>query len=130
MTSKSKRGRGHPPKHTRFQKGVSGNGKGRPKGAKNLSTILMEAASDRVTANIGGKSRKITKLQATAMQLATKAAGGDRGAMGKFLDWMDEFERRAAAARPPTFPFSAHDLEVLQETHARMLQCSPQDEDD
>ena len=28
-------GRGNPPKHTRFQKGVSGNKNGRPKGSKN-----------------------------------------------------------------------------------------------
>jgi hypothetical protein len=31
------------------------------------------------------------------MQLATKAAGGDQAAIGKFLDWMDEVETRAAA---------------------------------
>lgn len=55
-------GRGNPPKHTRFQKGVSGNKNGRPKGSKNLSTLLMEAARDQVTATIDGKQRKITKI--------------------------------------------------------------------
>ena len=35
---------GNPPKHTQFRKGTSGNPRGRPKGSKNLSTYLMEAA--------------------------------------------------------------------------------------
>src|SRR5436309_7407376 len=71
-------GRGNPPRHTQFRKGTTGNPNGRPKGSKNLSTYLMEAARDQVTANVGGKTRNISKIQATAMQLATKAAGGDK----------------------------------------------------
>jgi hypothetical protein len=74
-------GRGNPPKHTQFRKGTTGNPKGRPKGSKNLSTYLMEAARDQVSATVGGKTRKISKIQATAMQLATKAAGGDQPAI-------------------------------------------------
>ncbi|MGO9462073.1 MAG: DUF5681 domain-containing protein [Rhodomicrobium sp.] len=54
----AKTGRGNPPKHTRFQKGVSGNKNGRPKGSKNLGTLLMEAGRDQVTATIGGKQRR------------------------------------------------------------------------
>ena len=120
-----KTGRGNPPKHTQFQKGVSGNKNGRPKGSKNLSTVLMEAARDQVTATIDGKQRRISKLQATVMQLATKAAGGDPASMAKFLDWVDEFERRAAAAKPAEFPFSAADREVLHAVHERMRLCRP-----
>ena len=73
----AKVGKGNPPEHTRFAKGTSGNLKGRPKGSKNLSTIIMDAAKAQVTATIDGKRRKISKLVASAMQLATKAAGGD-----------------------------------------------------
>jgi hypothetical protein len=116
-------GRGHPPKHTQFPKGKSGNPKGRPKGSKNLSTLLTEAAHDRVSATIGGKARTISKLQATAMQLATKAASGDQVAINKFLDWMDEIETRAAAARPSQFPLSEADIEVIRETYERMKRC-------
>ena len=120
-----KTGRGNPPKHTQFQKGVSGNKKGRPKGSKNLSTVLMEAARDQVTATIDGKPRKISKLQATAMQLATNAASGHPASVAKFLDWFDAIERRAAAAKPAEYPFSAADLEVLYAVHERMRLCSP-----
>ena len=121
-------GKGSPPKHTQFPKGKSGNPKGRPKDSKNLSTIIGEAAQDQVTATIAGKPRKISKVQATAMQLATKAASGDPRAMGQLLDWVDEIERRAAAARPVQFPFSDADLEVLHTVHERMKLCEPPEE--
>ena len=116
-------GRGNPPKHTRFRKGISGNPKGRPKGSKNLTTYLMEAARDQVVATVGGKPRRISKIQATAMQLSTKAAGGDQNAMNKFLDWMDEIESRTAAAKPTEFPLSEPDLEVIRAIYERMKQC-------
>jgi hypothetical protein len=116
-------GRGNPPKYTQFRKGTTGNPKGRPKGSKNLSTIIMEAGRDHVTATVGGRTRKISKIQATAMQLATKAAGGDHASMGKFLDWIDEIETRAAAVRPTQFPLSAPDVEVLRMAYERMKQC-------
>ena len=116
-------GRGNPPQHTQFRKGISGNPKGRPKGSKNLSTLIMEAARDHVTATVGGRTRKISKIQATTMQLATKAAGGDHAAMGKLLDWIDEIESRDAAVKPSQFPLSEADLEVLRATYERMKQC-------
>jgi hypothetical protein len=118
--------RNEPPENSRFRRGKSGNPKGRPKGSKNLSTIMMEAARAPVTATINGKIRKITKLEATAMQLATKAAAGDRAAMGQFLDWMDEYEARAAAVRPAEFPLSEMDLEVLRAVYERMKKSDPE----
>ncbi len=121
--SGQKIGRGNPPKETQFRKGTSGNPKGRRKGSKNLSTYLREAARDQVTATIGGKTRRISKIHATAMQLATKAASGNQAAINKFLDWMDQVETRAAAARPSEFPLSAPDIEVLRAAYERMKQC-------
>jgi hypothetical protein len=123
-------GRGNPPKHSQFRKGMSGNPGGRPKGSKNLSTYLMDAARDHVTATISGKTRKISKIQATAMQLATKAAAGNQKAIGKFLDWMDEVESRAAAAKPRQFSLSAPDIDVLHAIYERMKQCNPENDED
>jgi hypothetical protein len=78
-------GYGKPPAETRFQKGQSGNPKGRPKGSKNLATIVRQAANERVTIVVKGKQRSITKLEAAAKQLANKAAQGDLKAMQMLL---------------------------------------------
>ena len=125
-----KTGRGNPPKHTQFKKGVSGNKKGRPKGSKNLSTLLMDAARDPVTVTTGSKPRRMSKLQASVMQLATRAAGGDRASIVELLDRVDELERRAAAAKPAEFPFSAADLVVLYAIHERIRLCTPLEGDE
>src|SRR5439155_24621457 len=117
---------GSPPKHTQFRNGMSGNPRSRPKGRKNLSTYLMEAARDQVSATVGGRTRTISKLQATTMQLATKAAGGDQAAMGRFLDWVDEIETRAASVKPTQFPLSAPDIEVIRAAYERMKRCDPE----
>jgi hypothetical protein len=58
-----------PPRHTRFKKGQSGNPKGRPAGAKNLSTLLNEALNECVIVTENGGHRKITKREAIIKQL-------------------------------------------------------------
>jgi len=40
--------RGKPPRHAGFQKGQSGNPEGRPKGSKNLGTLLSQALDEKV----------------------------------------------------------------------------------
>ena len=120
---------GNPPKHTQFRKGTSAAIQGADRKApKILATYLMEAARDQVSATVGGRTRTISKLQATTMQLATKAAGGDQAAMGRFLDWIDEIETRAASVKPSQFPLSAPDIEVIRAVYERMKQCDPEKE--
>jgi hypothetical protein len=80
----------------------------------------MEAARDQVTANIGGKPRRISKLQATTMQLATKAAAGVPKGMGQFLDRVEEIEARAEAARSSEYAFSNADRKVIREVYQRL----------
>jgi hypothetical protein len=90
----------------------------------------MEAALHPITATIGGKKRKITNIQATTMQLATKAASGNQAAMVKFLDWIDDIETRAAGAKPSEFPLSEPDLEVLRAIYERMKQTEERKSED
>jgi hypothetical protein len=74
--------------------------------------------------------RTITVLHAIVWQLAEKALRGDQRAMGKFLDKIDEIERRAAAERPTNFPFTPADCEILHEIHRRMRACRDKEEDE
>jgi Family of unknown function (DUF5681) len=74
-------GFGKPPKHTRFRKGTSGNPKGKPKGTRNLATILARTLREKVVINENGVRKTITKLEAALKQLVNKAASGDLAAM-------------------------------------------------
>lgn len=52
-------GYGKPPKNCQFTKGKSGNPKGRPKGSKNLASIVLRESRQRVRVNGPGGSRTV-----------------------------------------------------------------------
>ena len=69
-------GYGRPPKATRFQKGRSGNPKGRPRGRRRdipYDTLLGQM----VTVREDGRERRITAAEAFIIQLTKKGLEGD-----------------------------------------------------
>src|ERR1700722_1696395 len=74
-------GFGRPPKQTRFRPGNSGNPAGRPKGKRNLATVLEKSLQEKVVINENGTRKVITKLEAAVKQLVNRAAGGDLSAL-------------------------------------------------
>ncbi len=74
-----------PPKATQFKPGNK-FGKGRPKGAKNFSTIVKEALGAKVSAKINGKTVKMTKVELSVHQLANKASSGNQRAINKVIE--------------------------------------------
>ena len=70
-------GYGKPPRSSQFQKGRSGNPKGRPKGAKSFFTEFIEEVNQKINLNGPRGQRRVTKARAAAMQIANKAAQGD-----------------------------------------------------
>jgi hypothetical protein len=79
-------GYGKPPKTTQFQKGVSGNPKGRPKKTLDFDHELLRQSKDSVTINENGKRRRISKHELVIKQLIHKAISGDIPATRTYLD--------------------------------------------
>jgi hypothetical protein len=70
-------GYGRPPRHTQFQKGRSGNPRGRPKGMPDVAAALRQALLERVTVKDGGTTKRLRKLDVAIRQQTNKAAAGD-----------------------------------------------------
>jgi len=102
-----------PPLHTRFKKGQSGNPSGRPRGSKNLSTLLDDALNEPVVITENGKSRRITKRQLGVRQLANKFAMAEAQVTKFLLGLMLERERLGLAASTERRSFGAADEKVI-----------------
>lgn len=124
-------GYGKPPTHTRFKKGESGNPKGRPKGSKNVATLLEKELKQRVVVTENGRRRSITKQEAMLKHLVNKAVSGDRRLMQLLLDEMRLLETRAALSTSGKEVLAEADREVmrqLQERMRRLIQEGGKDE--
>ena len=70
-------GYGKPPVKSRFKPKQSGNPKGRPKGSRNMSTILQQQLDAKVPVIENGRRRRITKREVVASKLIEKAMKAD-----------------------------------------------------
>jgi hypothetical protein len=77
MSDEDKVGYKRPPKNKQFQKGRSGNPKGRPKNTRNLKTDLAEELTSRISITAHGKVTSVSKQKALVMALITRAIKGD-----------------------------------------------------
>jgi hypothetical protein len=112
-------GFGKPPVQTRFQKGRSGNLKGRPKGSLNLKTSLLKALAERVDVKEGGRRKRISKLEAGTKQLANRIASGDARALQQLLG-VGSMVGLTAAAETDAPLGTAADEQVLAQMLLRM----------
>lgn len=79
---KSMVGYGRPPVVTRFKPGTSGNPKGRPKGSKNLKTLIREAMTASIAIQEGEKTRRVSRLEGVVLrQLQSALRGSDKAAL-------------------------------------------------
>ena len=77
-----------PPVRGRFKPGQSGNPKGRPKGQRNVRTVLNDALNQRIKIREGDRSRSVTKLDAVIMTMVNAALKGDAKAQASLITMM------------------------------------------
>jgi hypothetical protein len=120
-------GFGKPPKNRRFRKGVSGNPNGRPKGRRNLATVLEQTLQEKVIINENGIRKTVTKLEAAVKQLVNKSASGDLVAMRQLTALANAGEDQAAD--PPAEDFADADLKVMQNVLKRLERAKGKPDD-
>ena len=106
-------GYGRPPTSSQFQPGQSGNPKGRPKGARNTSSMARTALERMVSIQVKGTWRKMTVRKAAYLRLAERAVAGDAKAFDYLLSLESE-EHPPGSDQPESERSAAKDLELLQ----------------
>lgn len=118
-------GYGKPPAHGRFQKGRSGNPKGRPKGAKGFLASVQRELERKVTVREGNRTIRISKGEAAAIRAVELALKGDKAALRSLalLDGghRDRADQRLAPAESPTGPDQT-DAAILQHFAAMLAE--------
>jgi hypothetical protein len=102
-------GYGKPPKHTRFQKGQSGNRLGRPRGSQNLATIVENELNGLIRIVENGRRRTIAKRQAMVKQLVNKAVCGDVKAYQSVINLLHECDSMALRNLPDVITIDVFD---------------------
>jgi hypothetical protein len=71
-------GYGRPPVHTRVKPGQVLNPRGRPKGQRNVATVLRKALNERTKIREGNRTRSVTKLDAMILKMINDANGNPK----------------------------------------------------
>lgn len=92
-----------PPVATQFKKGNRANPHGRPKGSKDLATLILEALEDKVPVREGDRRKHMSKGQVGAKKLANRfAEQGDPKILLALLKMTEGRARKADAGAIPS----------------------------
>ena len=74
-----------PPLHTRFQRGQSGNPKGRKKGSENLDTMVLAICDERIAVNSPAGPKRIPRIEVLLRKQLELALKGNPRAIDQVL---------------------------------------------
>src|SRR5437868_8895940 len=97
----------HPPKHSQFKPGQSGNTKGRPRKRENLTSVIGEALLEKMTITENGRRKKVSKAAAMVKSLVNEGVKGDLKAVQlvvRVLDMLERHKKRGPAREKSQTP--------------------------
>ena len=80
-----------PPKATQFEKGKSGNPKGRPKGSRTVGAVLQDILQQKIAVTENGRTRRLPALEVILRRLANDAMRSDPRALKLLLALYDRY---------------------------------------
>jgi Family of unknown function (DUF5681) len=89
-----------PPKASQFQKGKSGNPRGRPRENPGIVSVFKKVSKQVVRTNGPNGQQRMTKLEAGITQLVNKAAAGDLKAMKVVMQMASRFPELVTESLP------------------------------
>jgi hypothetical protein len=113
-----------PPRKGQFKSGQSGNPHGRPKNSKNLKTYVDKHLTTPITVVENGRSRKIPRVEAIAIQLVNMAAKGDPKGLAAVMSLTREHDSAAGDSQSSTLS-RAEDEMVTAGIIARIRAADP-----
>jgi hypothetical protein len=113
-----------PPRKGQFKPGQSGNLSGRPPGSKNIRTYVNEHLNKKIPIIEGGKTRKVSRAEAIAIQLVNRAAKGEPKDLAAVMSFTREFDAAVGELRPSVLA-RAEDAVVLEGIIARLRAGDP-----
>jgi hypothetical protein len=103
-----------PPKHTRFQKGKSGNPGGRRKPTSDVVTALERTLGELITIRERGQTRRVTRLEAALDQMVAKATAGDTAAFRLLSVLIQAYQQPHEAAPKTSAELEEADRKVME----------------
>ena len=119
-------GYGRPPVHTRFKPGMSGNPKGRRKGARGLNTLARELLTEKVPVRTASGEKKMHRIEAVLHKTFELALKGNPRALSQVLSlYASAVPETAVADSPlPAQALTMTDLAILEEFKASLQEPS------
>lgn len=112
-----------PPSETQFKAGMSGNPAGRPKGSRNVKTIIEKELSDKITVTANGRSQRLSKGEIAVRQLVNQAAAGDPKALQTVWNHYRAAETRTAKGGHPLEAFDTPEHHLVMDTICRRIRA-------